>query len=56
MVTLNQTMCILKTVITQINSLDRLFLMAVGANNHAALSINNERARGIEFKVAPSTF
>ncbi|PHR49843.1 MAG: hypothetical protein COA32_01530 [Fluviicola sp.] len=51
METLNETMYIAKTILNQIKSLDRLFLMAVGANNYAALSINGERAGGIEFKV-----
>lgn len=51
METLNETMYIAKTILGQIKSLDRLFLMAVGANNYAALSTNDNRAGGLEFKV-----
>ncbi len=51
METKNETMQIAKTILNQIKSLDRLFLMAVGANNYAAVSINEERAGGIQFKV-----
>ena len=51
METINETMSIAKTILGQIKSLDRYFLMAVGANNYAALSRKDERAGGIEFKV-----
>lgn len=48
---LNETMSIAKTILGQIKSLDRLFLMACGANNYAALSTNENRAGGLAFKV-----
>jgi hypothetical protein len=51
METVNETMTIAKTIMNQIKSLDRWFLMAVGAHNYAALSTNEKRAGGLEFKV-----
>ena len=49
--TQNETMVIAKTILDQIKSLDRWFLMAVGAHNYAALSTDEKRAGGLEFKV-----
>lgn len=46
-----ETMIIAKTILQQIKSLDRFFLIAAGANNFAALSSNSERLGGLEFKV-----
>src|SRR5690554_8126520 len=46
-----KTMEIARTILNQIKTLDRMFLMAAGAHNYAALSRNDKRAGGLEFKV-----
>lgn len=51
METMNETRKIAKTILDQIKSLDKLFLMATGAHNFAGLSTNDKRAGGLEFKV-----
>ena len=44
-------MKIARTILNQIKTLDRMFLMAAGAHNYAALSHNDKRTGGLEFKV-----